>query len=60
MFAWGYLGKLSVQERAKRDIEQHERDLYDAEKNLALWQLQVKLHHDEIVRLTPLRMAGQA
>jgi len=25
MFAWGYLGKLSVQERAKRDIEQHER-----------------------------------
>lgn len=52
MFNWfGWLGRLTIQGRARKEIEQHQRDLYDAERSLALWTHQVEYHRDEITRL---------
>jgi len=59
MFKWGWFGKLSVQQRAKNEIEAHEKDLYDAERSLALWTHQVDYHRAEIARLAPAA-AGDA
>lgn len=51
MFKWGILGKLSIQERAKNEIDAHQRELYDAERSLALWTHHAEYHRAEINRL---------
>lgn len=54
MFAWGIFGKLSVADRASGQIEQHKRDLYDAQRNVALFSKLVEYHSSEIHRLQPI------
>lgn len=51
MKSYWWFGWITVPERARNDIEQLERDLYDAEKNLALQHSQVEHYRSEILRL---------
>lgn len=44
--------KLTIRERALTDIEQHRRDLYNANKVLAVAQNTVTFHESEIERLS--------
>lgn len=47
-----WFGRISIEQRAKNEIAEHERRLYTARSNLALWEHNAQFHDAEILRLS--------